>query len=329
MSKQDFVDTHRLTTMEPDGDIELHKHHHDHHTHVGYDNHTNHEKHDQAHVGPADHHVLTAAEEEEEAKPIPLWRQVLAEILGTFVLLSFGIGCVAQTVYSDGAAGNSLTIYIGWAVAVLLGICTAGAISGAHLNPSVTVSLAVYRGFPKSYVLPFIGAQVLGAFMAAVVCFLVYHEANTNYDGGIRSVTGPTASAGVYATYPQAYLSTGGGVLDQIVGTAFLILLIFGITDPKAGVAPSTQPIAVASVVLGVGCSFGVNCGFAINPARDLGPRLFTLIGGYGTETFTAGNNWWWVPIVAPLIGGVLGGGIYQAFIGWHHDKHDAVAAKK
>ena len=128
-------------------------------------------------------------------------------------------------------------------------------------------------------------------------------------------------TAGIWATYPQPYLSpVPGGLIDQIVGTALLVMCIFALNDPRnrAPVAYLT-PLLVGAVVLAIGIAFGFNCGYAINPARDLGPRLFTCLAGWGSEVFRVGPYWWWIPIVGPLVGGVLGGGIYDLLITRQH----------
>jgi MIP family channel proteins len=190
-------------------------------------------------------------------------------------------------------------------------------VSGAHLNPAVTLAAAVHRQFPWRKVAPYMAAQTVGAFLAAAVVNLVYREAFNAFDGGVRHVTGPLATAGIFATYPQPFLSAfPGGFIDQVVGTAILVGVILGITDKRHAVPAGLGPVIVGLLVLGIGASFGFNSGYAINPARDLGPRLFTYVAGWGSDVFRAGNSWWWVPIVGPLVGGVLGGWLYDLFVG-------------
>lgn len=245
-------------------------------------------------------------------------REVLAEFLGTFVLIVFGVGVVAQVVLSGETAGGYLSINIGWGLAVMFGCYVAGGVSGAHINPAVTIALAVHRGFAWNKVIPYILAQFAGAFVASVVVYLTYHEAITAFDGGIRQVTGAQATAGIWATYPRAFLSTfPGGFIDQVVGTALLVGVIFGIVDTRNSAPPNgLAPAVIGLLVVTIGMTFGFNSGYAINPARDLGPRLFTAVFGWGSEVFRAGNAWWWVPVVGPVIGGVLGGWIYDVFVG-------------
>jgi MIP family channel proteins len=248
-------------------------------------------------------------------------REAAAEFLGTFVLIVFGSAVVAQVVLSGQSHGGYLSINIAWGLAVTMGVYVAGGVSGAHLNPAVTLAVAVHRGFPWNKVLPYMAAQVAGAFTGAAVAFLTYRAAFNRFDGGLRQVTGEKGTAGIFATYPQDFVSTvPDGLFDQMVGTALLIGLIFALTDQK-NLAPEGRvvPIHFGLLVVLIGMTFGFNAGYAINPARDFGPRLFTFVAGWGGDVFRAGNHWWWVPIVGPLVGGVLGGAVYDRLITRHH----------
>jgi MIP family channel proteins len=201
-----------------------------------------------------------------------------------------------------------------------MGCYVAAGVTGAHLNPAVTLALAVHRRFAWRKVVPYAIVQTAGAFLASAVVYITYREALTAFDGGVRQVLGPQGTAGIWATYPQPFLSVfPGGFIDQIVGTALLVAVIFGITDTRNSPAPAgLAPVVVGLLVVLIGATFGFNAGYAINPARDFGPRLFTSIAGWGPEVFRAANNWWWVPIVAPLTGGIIGGFAYDACIGRH-----------
>lgn len=247
-------------------------------------------------------------------------REAAAEFLGTFILIVFGVGVVAQTVLSQGAAGSFFAINIGWGLAVMLGVYCAGGVSGAHLNPAVTLALAITRGFPWAKVPAFMAAQTVGAFVAAAVVFVTYREAFTAFDGGVRQVLGPQGTAGIFATYPQPFLSIFGGFVDQVVGTALLMGTILAVTDTRNNSTPNwLTPLVVGGIVAAIGISFGFNAGYAINPARDLGPRLFTALGGWGTGVFTAAGAWWWVPVVAPCLGAVVGAFAYDLLVFKHH----------
>jgi len=253
-----------------------------------------------------------------------LVREMLAEFLGTFVLIVFGVGVVAQTVLSKGTAGTTLSINIAWGLAVTMGCYVCAGVSGAHLNPAVTLALAVHRRFPWNRVVAYVTAQCLGAFIASAVVFVTYREALTAFDGGARQILGPMGTAGIWATYPQPFLSGfPGGFIDQFVGTALLMGVILGITDTRNSAPPAgLTPVIVGLLVVLIGATFGFNSGYAINPARDFAPRLFTSIAGWGSGVFSAGNGWWWVPVIAPCLGAVAGAWVYDACVGnWFPDK--------
>ena len=243
-------------------------------------------------------------------------REAAAEFLGTFILIAFGVGVVAQTILSRSANGSYLAINLGWGLAVMLGVYASAGVSGAHLNPAVTVALAIRRGFPWGKVVPYVLAQVLGAFAGAAVVFLTYREAFDAFDGGTRQIDGAMATAGIFATYPQQFLSIGGGFVDQVVGTALLLIGVLAVTDQKNTAPPGwLSPILVGGLVVAIGVAFGFNAGYAINPARDLGPRLFTAVAGWGPGVFTAANGWWWVPVGAPIVGAVIGTLVYDVLV--------------
>jgi MIP family channel proteins len=253
-------------------------------------------------------------------------RELLAEFLGTFVLIVFGVGVVAQVVLSRQSAGTYLSINIAWGLAVAMGCYVAAGVTGAHLNPAVTLALAAHRRFPWRKVLPYAAAQTIGAFVASAVVYAVYHEALAAFDGGVRHVSGALGTAGIWATYPQPFLSVfPGGFVDQVVGTALLVGLIFAISDTRNAPVPvGFAPVVVGLLVMLIGATFGFNSGYAINPARDLGPRLFTFIAGWGGDVFRASNGWWWVPIVAPCVGAVIGGWVYDLCVGHNFPERQA-----
>jgi MIP family channel proteins len=250
-------------------------------------------------------------------KRTTLKQELLAEFLGTFILVTFGVAAVAQVILSEGRNGGYLSINLGWGLAVVMGVYVAGGVTGAHLNPAVTLALAARRGFAWGKLLPYWIAQVAGGFVASTVVFMTYHDAFNAFDKGTRIVLGDRGTAGIFATYPQPFLSTTGGLIDQVVGTALLVLAILALTDPRnMAPSPTLAPVVIGLLVVLIGMTFGFNCGYAVNPARDLGPRLFTWVGGWGTEVFRAANCWFWVPIVGPLLGGILGAFAYDGFVG-------------
>ncbi len=240
--------------------------------------------------------------------------QMLAEFLGTMVLIALGNGVVAMVMLFDKGTvggvfkGGYTNITLGWGLAVLMGICVAGKVSGAHLNPAVTLSLAVFRSFPWFKVIPYILAQLAGAFCGAALVYFNYLPAFREFDPDLSK------TAGVFTTFPEFPKEWWFGLLDQIIGTALLIGLIFAITDPaNQPVSSPLQPLVIGLVVVAIGVSWGGMHGYAINPARDLGPRLFTLAAGFKNTGFD--DNSWWVPIVGPLFGGLIGALVYDGVI--------------
>ncbi|MFJ9345285.1 MIP/aquaporin family protein [Streptomyces sp. NPDC101237] len=265
--------------------------------------------------------------------------ECLAEFLGTFVIIAFGAGSVAMAVAAlpgSGraetpttiflAAGDWLLIAWGWGLAVTFAIYVAGGVSGAHLNPAVTLAFAVRRRFPWAKVVPYWAAQVLGAFAGAALVFLVYHDAINAFDAASKppKVGGHTeATFSIFATFPAPYFHGGiwGPLIDQIVGTAFLVMFVVAVIDLRnTAVGSNLGPFVIGLAVTAIGMSYGANAGYAINPARDFGPRVLTWLAGWKSLAFPGNGagftGYWWIPIVGPLVGGVIGVLIYDLFIG-------------
>uniref|UniRef100_A0A3Q0RFB2 Aquaporin-3 n=1 Tax=Amphilophus citrinellus TaxID=61819 RepID=A0A3Q0RFB2_AMPCI len=247
-----------------------------------------------------------------------LLRQALAECLGTLILVMFGCGAVAQRVLSGGSHGLFLTVNFAFGFAAMLGILVCGQISGGHLNPAVTFALCLlgrerWRKFPMYFLF-----QTIGAFFGAAIIFGMYYDALWDHPGSFN-VTGPRATAGIFATYPAKHLTLVNGFFDQIIGTAALIVCILAIVDPYNNPIPQgLEAFTVGFVVLVIGLSMGFNSGYAVNPARDLGPRLFTAMAGWGSAVFTARDCWFLIPIFVPFLGATLGVIIYQLMVGFH-----------
>lgn len=271
-------------------------------------------------------------------RPLPLrWRrgfvgELWAEFFGTFILICFGDGVVAMLwalpgsgrgTYSNilNSSGDWLLITWGWALAVAFAVYVSGGITGAHINPAVTLMAAIRRQLPWNKVLGYWGAQVLGAFVGAALVFLVYNNAINHYDQVEHIVKGTAASQSTYstfATFPAAYFhSFLGPLIDQIVGTFFLVLFICAVTDEfNLPVGSNMGPFVIGMIIMALGISFGANAGYAINPARDFGPRLFAWIAGWGKEAMPGNygnvNDYFWVPIVGPLIGAAIAAFVYD-----------------
>jgi glycerol uptake facilitator protein len=241
--------------------------------------------------------------------------ELSAEFLGTMILILFGVGVVAQVVTGDGGLGDHDSIAWAWGIGVTMGVYVAARISGAHLNPAVTIALAAFKGFPWRKVLPYSLAQTAGAFVAALIIRFVYSDLLNSVDPGLTSAT-----QGVFSTLPgngTLPVSIGTAFFDQVVGTAILVFVIFALTTasnnpPMANLGP----VVVGLLVVGIGMAWGANAGYAINPARDFGPRLLTFLTGYETAWVDQnGTPYWWLPIVAPIIGGLIGGALFKYMI--------------
>lgn len=239
--------------------------------------------------------------------------EFVAEFAGTLVLILFGNGVVAMVVlFGSGAPGEIVhggftNITLGWGLGVTMGIYVAGRISGAHLNPAVTIALAIYRDFPWRRVGPYIFAQILGGFVAAALVFWNYQPAFRAADPNLDH------TAGVFTTFPAYPQTPSAGLLDQTIGTALLVLLVFAIIDERnQPPGANLVPVLIGAVVVAIGMSFGGMHGYAINPARDFGPRLFTAVAGFRNNGLTDGSRVFWVPIAGPILGGILGAAAYD-----------------
>ncbi|XP_078097548.1 aquaporin-9-like [Mustelus asterias] len=247
-------------------------------------------------------------------------KQGLAEFLGTFLLILFGCGSIAQSVLSRGVSGNMLTASIGFSFGITLAVYTTIGVSGAHLNPAISLSMCVVGRLQWLKLPIYCVAQLIGAFVGSAAVFGIYYDAFMAFDGGNLAITGQNATAHIFASYPAPHLSFANGFADQLVGTAALLLSILAILDSKNNSVPKgLEPVVIGLIILVICLSMGFNCGCPINPARDLGPRLFTAVAGWGFGVFRAGDGWWWIPVIAPLIGGVLGTAVYVLLIELHH----------
>ena len=260
----------------------------------------------------------------EAVKARTLLGECSSEFAGTFILILFGVGVVAQVV--PGGIGNHDSIAWAWGIGVTLGVYVAARLSGGHINPAVTIALAVFRGFSWRKVLPYIGAQFLGAFAAALVVRWNYSEVLHKFDPGLT-----VKSQGVFSTLPgNGSLDLGigmwDGFRDQIIGTAILMLVILALVDLRNN-APLANlgPFIIGLLVVGIGMAWGTLAGYAINPARDFGPRLASYLTGYGgafEDQF--GDPYFWVPIVGPIIGALIGAFLYDLLVGRYLPVGDA-----
>ncbi len=237
----------------------------------------------------------------------------IAEFIGTMLLIIFGDGVVAGVLLRNSKAENSgwIVITFGWAMGVAIAVYAVGRISGAHINPAVTLAFAVSGDLGWALVPGYIIAQFLGAIVGGIIVWLAYlpHWEETA-DPGLK--------LGVFCTAPAIY-RTVPNLVTEIIGTAVLVFGVFSIVanagavggEASTVIAAGLNPLLVGLLVLGIGLSLGGPTGYAINPARDLGPRIahaILPIAGKG------GNDWGysWIPVVGPIIGGILGAVLFN-----------------
>ncbi|RMZ77857.1 hypothetical protein DV737_g4137, partial [Chaetothyriales sp. CBS 132003] len=220
------------------------------------------------------------------------YREPFSEFFGTFIMILFGDGVVAQVVLSNGEKGDYQSISWGWGLGVMLGVYTGG-ISGAHLNPAVTFANCVFRKFPWKKFPIYAVAQILGAMTAAAVVYGNYRSAIDEFEGG---------------THIRQFFS-------EFIASSMLMFMIYALKDDgNIGAGPLT-PLGLFFVIFGIGCAWGWETGYAINLARDFGPRLVSYMIGYGPNVWKAGNYYFWVPMVAPFFGCTFGAFLYDVFL--------------
>jgi glycerol uptake facilitator protein len=259
-------------------------------------------------------------------KRIPAW--MIGEFIGTFILVFFGCGSVCAAV-TTGAQVGVFQVAIIWGLGIATAIYLTASLSGAHLNPAVTICFAAWSDFPRNRVLGYIGTQMAGAFTAAALLHVIFGGAIGEFEaknGIVRGQPGSEASAMVYGEFfpnPQGKplkegnpgrMSQGRAFIAETAGTALLLLIILGTTDGRN----HHRPQVLTAVTIGLTVTMlisllGPLTMACFNPARDLGPRLFSCLAGWGSIPFSAnGTGWLTVYIIAPVLGGLLGGGIYR-----------------
>ncbi len=262
----------------------------------------------------------------------PLHAALLGEFIGTALLIVLGDGVVAG-VFLLGRKPDNVMITTGWGLAVALAVYVSGRLSGGHINPAVTLALAARRAFPVRRVLPYWGAQLAGAFAGALLVYIDYGDAFAAFERDEHIVRGlleagklagtAAGGAGVFATYP-AFDTIWRNVFSEFLGTAVLLLGVRALTD-RRNAAPGgyVEPLALGGLVWAIGLSLGGLTGYAINPARDLGPRLASSLLGWGAAVFQSHEYYFWIPIIAPLAGGLAGSALYDFAIHRHLPPED------
>jgi glycerol uptake facilitator protein len=246
--------------------------------------------------------------------------ELISECLATFIILGLGDSAAAMYLLYDPSPYQHAYwgVCIAWGLAVTLAIYVTGAVSGTHANPAVTLALTLYRGFPPRKALPYAAAQVAGAFLGAALVYLLFGPVIDHYNV-LHQLTraGDGGAAAVFFTHPGEGITPAHAFVDEIALTGILVLGIFAITEQFNTLAPAanTGALMIGLLVATIGACAGYLEAWPINPARDFGPRLFCFFFGWGPQALPAPQHYWWVPILGPLLGGVVGGGLYQLAI--------------
>ncbi|POM73896.1 Aquaporin [Phytophthora palmivora] len=239
-------------------------------------------------------------------------RECLAEFLATVLTIAFGLGGISQSALWSGG-GDTMTVSFGWGVAVMLGTFVADSVSGAHIISVVTVTSAVYDRLPWWKVPGYITAQTLGAFVGAALVYILNAQKIRREDPNQETMYK------LFITYARDGVSNYTAFYTEVLACACVMLASFAIKD-RRNRWPGNRgtPFALALLVTAISCAFSTNSGLGMSPNRDFGPRLFTYVVGYHM-VFTEDSYYFWIPIVAPLVGGIIGGGLYILFIEMQH----------
>ncbi|AIN64786.1 MIP/aquaporin family protein [Providencia stuartii] len=262
-----------------------------------------------------------------------LTSQCISEFLGTALIVFFGLGCVAA-VRIAGAQLGLWEISIIWGFGVALAVYLTAGISGAHLNPAVTIALWLFASFERHKVAPYIVAQMLGGFFAAALVYAMYSPVFIDYDQVHHIIRGTQESlftAGVFSTYPAPQISEMHAFFIEVVIAAILLCLILALTDDGNGIPRGPlAPLLIGILIAVIGGSFGPLTGFALNPARDFGPKVVAYLAGWGDIALTGGREipYFLVPLIAPIVGALIGAFGYRMLItrhlpGFVHTKKD------
>lgn len=245
--------------------------------------------------------------------------ELISEAVAVAIIIAIGDSVAAMySLYSPSPYQQAYWgLCITWGLAVTIAIYTTGSVSGCHANPAVTIALAMYRKFQWSKVLPYFAAQTIGAFIGAALVYALYVPVINVFNGAHHVTRAAGGAAGVFFTHPGIAITPVHAFVDEILLTAILVFGIFAITEKYNEQAPGANSgaLIIGFLVAAIGASAGYLESWALNPARDFGPRLFCFFAGWGSAAFPSPDNYWWVPIAGPLLGGVAGGAAYQLLI--------------
>jgi len=238
-----------------------------------------------------------------------LGNECIAELIGTLILCGFGNASIAVFILAPQNLSSSLSVHFSWGIGACFGCYVSKSISGGHINPAVTIMKTVFGQFPVYKMIPFIISQTIGAFLSSCLVYLAYIDMELTEE-----------NAKIFATYPRDGVTIPQALVTSMIGTALMVHSIFGVNDGKNKSKPqgNLEPLFLGLAVFVYGITFSYNTGYAINPARDLGPRLFIHIIGF-PRAFSRGNDtisyYWWIPLLGPVLGAIIGGATYNFLI--------------
>lgn len=245
--------------------------------------------------------------------------ELISEAVAVFIIIAFGDSAAAMyTLYNPSPYQSAYWgVCISWGLAVTIAIYTTASVTGCHANPAVTLALALYRRFSWRKVVPYCIAQTVGGFLGAGIVYALFVPVINHFNLANHLTRAAGGAAGVFFTHPGLAITPMHALSDQIILTAFLIFGIFAITEQYNEQAPGANSgaLIIGFLVAIIGACMGYLEAWAINPARDFGPRLFCFFTGWGASALPSPDNYWWVPIVGPLLGGIVGGAAYQLLI--------------
>lgn len=248
----------------------------------------------------------------------PLARNALSEFFGTFMLLFIGLTTVMQLILSSEKMNTWIQINVGWGLAISFTVYLCAKTSGGHYNPAVSLAMVSFGKLPFTHFLVYIVVQTAGAFVGAAASYGLYYDQFVYHEqGGGKILLGPKGTARCFCSFPEPHVSNLSCFFDQVAGTGLLVFFVAVIIDKRNGIPEAAHPWLFGFVLMMIGCCLGLNLGYPINPARDLGPRLFAWML-YGSEVFTVHNYYFWIPIIAPLFGAVMAAWLYHICVGAH-----------
>ncbi|CAF2026837.1 unnamed protein product [Rotaria magnacalcarata] len=241
--------------------------------------------------------------------------QCLAEFFSTFMLILIGEASIAQYKFSPPEHRSIIAVNLSFGIGVYTALMIAGPISGAHLNPAVSISLLTLRKLKPMQCLFYIIGQILGAFFGALFVYFLYWGLFNRFDDSVRHIAGPQGTADIFFTIPEDGVHGWNLFFDQVVGTAVLMIFIMALgNDFNHMISEVAKPFAFVLIIFVITSAFARNSGGAVNPARDLGPRLFAAFIYGWKEVFQANNYFFWIPIVGPIVGAIIGVWLYESY---------------